>query len=350
MNLKNTKMYIKLAYMYREMKWKLKKYNVENISLENSNKNKAYIFISADYGNFGDVAITYAQKLFLEEQLKNYEIIEVPSKKTYAYIKVIKKIIKPNDIITLIGGGNMSNRYDGIEEARRMVVKEFKNNKIISFPQTIEFDDWTKGKESLKRTKKIYLHNNNLVLFAREKVSFEAMKKYFADREIYLTPDIVMYLKGKISKEDIIRKDIGICFRKDCEKSIDDSLKNQILNMVKDDKKEYFDTYIDGHKFTYDTRYNDLMNLLKKVASKEIVITDRLHGMIFCYITNTPCLVIDNANHKIKSTYDTWLKNCSYIKLVDNEISIEDINKLKNSNEDINLEDKFDILKRVINK
>lgn len=347
--MKNTKLYIKLAYMYREIKWKMKRYNIQNISLEDNNKNKAYVFISADYGNLGDVAITYAQKLFLKEQLKNYEIIEVPSKETYAYIKYIKKIIKPNDIITLIGGGNMSNKYDGIEESRRMVVKEFKRHRIISFPQTIEFDDSTYGKVSLKRTKKIYKHNN-LILFAREKMSFETMKKTFGDKEIYLTPDIVMYLKGKIIKKDNIRKGIGICFREDKEKSIEDSLKDKILDIVKDDKKEYFDTYIDNDKFIYDKRYSNLMNFIKKIASKELVITDRLHGMIFCYITNTPCLVIDNANHKIKSTYDTWLKKCSYIKLVNNKISIKDINKLKDANTDINLEKKFDILKKVINK
>lgn len=347
--MKETKLYIKLAYLYREIKWKLKKYNTQNISLKDNNKNKAYVFISADYGNLGDIAITYAQKLFLKEQLKNYEIVEVPSKETYAYIKIIKRIIKPNDIITLIGGGNMSNKYDGIEESRRMVIKEFESNRIISFPQTIEFDDSNYGKVSLKRTKKIYKHNN-LILFAREKMSFETMKKIFKDKEIYLTPDIAMYLKGKIIKEDTTRKGIGICFRKDCEKSIDDSLKNQILEMVENDEKEYFDTYIGSDKFVYDTRYDDLMNFIKKIASKELVITDRLHGMIFCYITNTPCLVIDNANHKIKSTYNTWLRGCSYIKLVDNKISMKDISELKNTNVDINLEEKFDILKKVINK
>lgn len=348
--MKETKLYIKLAYLYREIKWKMKKYNTHNISLGNNNKNKAYIFIAADYGNLGDVAITYAQKLFLEELLKNYEIIEVPSKKTYEYIKTIKKVIKPNDIITLIGGGNMSNRYDGIEESRRMVVKEFKNNKIISFPQTIEFDDSTYGKESLKRTKKIYSHNNNLILFAREKMSFELMKKLFVNKEVDLAPDIVMYLKGKVIRKNTLRSGIGVCFRDDSEKSIDDGLKTQILDAIKNEEKEYFDTYIGNEKFVYDTRYDDLMSFLKDVASKELVVTDRLHGMIFCYITNTPCLVIDNANHKIKSTYETWLKNCGYIKLIDNKFSIQDINEVKNASVDINLEEKFDTLKKAINK
>lgn len=349
MKIKETKLYIKLAYMYREIKWKLKKYSNENISLGDNNKNKAYVFISADYGNLGDVAITYAQKLFLKEQLKNYEIIEVPSKETYAYIKYIKKIIKPNDIITLIGGGNMSNKYDGIEESRRMIVKEFKRNRIISFPQTIEFDDSTHGKVSLKRTKKMYKHNN-LILFAREKMSFEVMKRLFKGTEVYLAPDIVMYLKGKIIKEDTVRSGIGVCFRDDSEKSIEDSLKSQILDVFNDEGKEYFDTYIGNENLVYDTRYNDLMNFIKKIASKELVITDRLHGMIFCYITNTPCLVIDNANHKIRSTYDTWLKDCKYIKLIDNKFSIQDISDMKNANTDTNLEDKFDMLKKIINK
>jgi len=34
-------------------------------------KKQVYIFLAADYGNLGDVAITYAQTKFLKEHTKN---------------------------------------------------------------------------------------------------------------------------------------------------------------------------------------------------------------------------------------------------------------------------------------
>ena len=42
------------------------------------------------------------------------------------------------------------------------------------------------------------------------------------------------------------------------------------------------------------------------------MITDRLHVMIFCYLTYTPCLAIDNSNHKVSYVFE-YLKKCGYI-------------------------------------
>jgi pyruvyl transferase EpsI len=47
----------------------------------------------------------------------------------------------------------------------------------------------------------------------------------------------------------------------------------------------------------------------------EVVVTDRLHGMIFAAITGTPCVVLQNSNHKIESTHQTWLSSLSHIML-----------------------------------
>ena len=37
--------------------------------------------------------------------------------------------------------------------------------------------------------------------------------------------------------------------------------------------------------------------------------------MIFCLITDTPCIVLNNYNHKIIGTYD-WISNNKFIKFV----------------------------------
>ena len=44
-------------------------------------------------------------------------------------------------------------------------------------------------------------------------------------------------------------------------------------------------------------------NKLTEFASARLVITDRLHGLIFSAITNTPCIAFDNLSGKVHGTY-----------------------------------------------
>ena len=46
--------------------------------------------------------------------------------------------------------------------------------------------------------------------------------------------------------------------------------------------------------------------------SARLVITDRLHGMIFSAVTGTPCVALNNSNGKVGYEYE-WLKDVPYI-------------------------------------
>ena len=62
---------------------------------------------------------------------------------------------------------------------------------------------------------------------------------------------------------------------------------------------------------------------MQEFADSELVITDRLHGMVFAALTGTPCIVFSNYNHKVKGTYD-WISYLPYIKYVE---SLEEAKK-----------------------
>ncbi len=347
------KIKIILKYFIKEKLRSIKyRFKSEKINLDENTK-KAFIFLAADYGNIGDIAITYAQKEFLKDCLKNYQIIEINLHDTYKYLYFLKKNINKDDILTIIGGGNLTNRYDYFEELRRIVIKNFKNNKIISFPQTIEFTDDYFGQISKRRSQKIYSKNRNLIIFAREKKSFENMKETFPKNKVLLCPDIVMYLKEKLNIKKEKREKIGICLRDDKEKAINsDIVKEKIIKKCGKENIAYMSTHTGDENYKQEKRDKYFKDLLEEISKKEFFVTDRLHGMIFCYLTNTPCLAFDNDNHKVKETYDLWLKDCEFIKLVsNNEINdidkfIEEIKTIKINN--INLKDKFDNLKKAI--
>lgn len=61
----------------------------------------------------------------------------------------------------------------------------------------------------------------------------------------------------------------------------------------------------------------------KKNSSSKIVITDRLHAMLICAITGTPCIAFDNISKKVQGVCELWLEKFPYIKFVD---SISHIN------------------------
>lgn len=277
------------------------------------------------HGNIGDNAIAIAEEELIKKFFPQYELYMMQEKYLDICVKKVRKIIKDQDIIMLHGGGNIGDTYERPEKGRREVIKTFPNNKIIIFPQTAYFSDTIEGQKQLEKSKEIYNNHKNLIIFAREEKSYEFMKKNFYNCKIYLTPDMVMTLNKSI---DLDRKGALLLFRTDKEKT----LENESIEKIKEIVKTKFEKYtisdmnlgsgivnIGGKK-----REKILDNKFKQFQTSQIVITDRLHGMIFAAITETPCVVFGNFNHKITESYK-WLENLEYIRFCDNMNKIEDI-------------------------
>lgn len=279
------------------------------------NGHKCFIFLAADYGNLGDVAITLAQKEYLKVKFPMHEVIEVPASMTINAIKHIKKIISPQDIITIVGGGNMGDLYPDIELLRLMVVQSFPNNHIILFPQTI---DYSEGKESnwlQNKSCKIYLRHRNLTMCAREKRSAQIMKTVYQGVDVRLTPDIVMSLDRHTDENR--GNYVIFCLRSDKEKNDNSKLELQVIQYCKKLglTSLYKDTHIGAGRFSEIEKYTELTNLLENFSQSKLVVTDRLHGMIFAFITRTPAIVLPNSNFKIEGCYQ-WIKSCGFISFI----------------------------------
>lgn len=324
-------------------------FNSKKINI-NKNKRQAYVILGADYTNLGDIAITYAQINFLKENLPdNYEVIEIDVDEVYNYYLDLKKNISNDSIITLIGGGNTGDLYEFIESKRRFILRKFRKNKIISFPQTITY----KGDKKSDIYKRMFVSSckkcKNLTLIAREKESEKIYKSLNTGATILLVPDIVFSLDRE---NELERKGISIIFRNDKEKKIEHYIEIKIEEYIEQMNIEV--SYNDTCDIEIDKdKYIILEEFIDNILNKKLVITDRLHGMILCYITNTPCLVFENNNYKIKSTYNTWLKKQNFIRLVkDNDFNgwKSAINELLNidkiSKERLTMN--FDILKRKL--
>lgn len=288
-------------------------------------RKKIIVALAADYGNLGDVAITYAQTKFLRSNFPDYEIIDFPISKTFSEIKALKKICNPQDIITIVGGGNTGDMYDDIEYCRQFIISKFPKNKIISFPQTVDFSDTINGKKAMQKAIKVYNKHANLLLTAREKSSLNKYEQNFGNNDVMFLPDIVLYLDEQHPQYE--RKDLTLCLRSDGEKSIDNSQQNLLIDQLEEKYKiQYYDTHINKTNLSIEERELELNKIWTAFKKSKVVVTDRLHGMIFCAITKTPCVAIDNSNKKISGVYNAWLKDLKYITML-SEFNINETQK-----------------------
>ena len=75
-----------------------------------------------------------------------------------------------------------------------------------------------------------------------------------------------------------------------------------------------------------ENREEILLDIWNKFFESKVVITDRLHGMIFCAITKTPCIVMRSLDHKVTDSYE-WIKELNYIRFVD-MLEFENVDKI----------------------
>lgn len=275
-------------------------------------KPKVIIALAADYGNLGDVAISYAQAEFLNKRYPGHQIVELPISQTFSKLRALQEVCCSEDIITIAGGGNMGDRYEEIEYCRKFVIKQFPNNPIISFPQTIDFSHTKHGCKKLQETIKAYSVHRRLTLIAREVISQQLMKAYFPSHKVLLMPDVVMTLDK--SKPQCERRGILLCLRSDQEQQMNPLQAEQLAKLHEAfGSVRSYDTHIRKAHMLPEARMHELNKIWNAFKSAQVVITDRLHGMIFCYITKTPCLVFPSLNYKIKASFE-WIKDCGYIQ------------------------------------
>jgi len=161
-------------------------------------------------------------------------------------------------------------------------------------------------------------------LVAREKKSFGMMKELYPNADVMLAPDIVLSAHASdFGIQAQSRSGALLCMRSDLEKSIDESTLKTVKAIFEKKGMAYTvtDTHCEGWCFA-NKRNLLVKDKLEEFSGAKIVITDRLHGMVFSAITGTPCIALSNYNHKISGTYE-FIKYLPYIKFVQTESEIK---------------------------
>ena len=264
---------------------------------------------------------------------KNYGDEAIIMSEISQSMRLIKYIINKNDIIIITGGGYFG-LYENTISLQTKIVENFPNNSIIIFPCSIFYNP-NKAK-IYKNYLKIFNNHTDLTLFTRDNISYRTALRLFKNNSIYNVPDIVTRLNTSIIKNNYKRAGIGLILRRD-ELLLTHEDRLYIINLA----KKYFKNNVyrrDSNNFFLpkeSTRKNETIEFINFIAQKELIITDRLHGMIFSVITGTPCIVFGNNYHKIKSSYYSWFKDLEYVIFIEKNNIEKDLEKnierLKNS-------------------
>lgn len=265
-----------------------------------------------NHGNLGDHAIAIAERRMLN-RVNSHPPLSF-SGDTVPLLLALRRYATPEDTIYLHGGGNMGTMYRCEEDYRLRLIASLHDNRIILFPQTMSYEDTADSRRFLRHTQRVYGAHPDLHLFAREQVSYERMKAAYPDNDVRLVPDIVLSLGGQDGAEFGKRRGVLLCMRDDVEQDVAGSACRRFESIVDHmgEAWRYTDTTVKANHVSQEKGEELVHAKLDEFRAARLVITDRLHGMIFSAVTGTPCVALNNSNGKVGFEYE-WLKGLPYI-------------------------------------
>lgn len=304
-----------LLWQYTEVKKQWNKIRKE--------KKKYWILAGTPlHGNLGDQAIALAEIQLLKGIDDEKEILEIPLLSLLYHYRLFKKIVGKEKII-IHGGGFMGSLWMKEEIMLRNVIEAYKDNVIIILPQTVFFEE--DKMEEYNKSKQIYSSHKNLHICTREKKSYDLACSMINKEHVHLVPDMVPYLKYDV-KHISKKKEVLLCLRSDKEKVLSDTEKTRIYTILQKNFNRMVketDTVME-YGITSDKREQEVKQKIEEFASVELVITDRLHGMVFAAIAGTPCIALTNCNYKIEGVYE-WIKNNEYVRYIEDVSQIDNV-------------------------
>lgn len=306
-----SKMRAKLGWLRRRPRQIINDYkNIKNTKKKNAanDHQKIFYFGIPEHSNLGDLAQYYCIKRYFKKYYSDYAVTEIFTRNyldnSFGLRDYLKSAIKPNDLIFFQSGyctQDLGGREDFMHQA---VIQDFPENPMIMLPQTIYFRDENRK----KLASHIYDAHKKLFFMARDQISYEMAKNMFPHIYVESYPDIVTTLIGQY-EYSFERNGVLFCIRNDSEKFYSDE---EIDSLIK-----HFDGVAECSRLDTTIREepevirNKLQKYIEgyfeKFAHYKLVITDRYHGTIFSLISNTPVIVIQTKDHKVKTGVD-WFK------------------------------------------
>jgi exopolysaccharide biosynthesis predicted pyruvyltransferase EpsI/GT2 family glycosyltransferase len=313
------KLNVRILKSYKK-RWKISEV-FENNKSKMFSKKRIFLIGSEDFRNLKDHHIAISEMEYLQNIFPEYSIIEITASEYKEVRNLLSFIIRRRDLVCLPGGGNMAKVNSHSEYILKDVMKKFRNNRKVIFPQTIHYNSSDDGILRLVKDQSFINKCKNLILCVRELSSYDLAKQYF-DCEVVLIPDAVLYTNYS-NRYHFDRRGAMLLLHNDLEGALSQQDRMTIEGVVRQSELNihYNDTILNSDISVFDRR-DVVDSFIQKIAKSEIVITDHLHGMLFSAISLTPCIALSNYDEKIDGVYD-WISKFGFIKVIQNISELE---------------------------
>jgi pyruvyl transferase EpsO len=247
----------------------------------------------------------------------------------------------------LQGGGNFGDRYPAHHEFRLRVLQDFPKNRIVFFPQQVTFLD----NDYLQRTADFLKEHAGVTLFARGVVAQQMFTRYFGPiARVEPAPDMAFMLGPQSRTCDPVYDIVWIA-RTDQERANDQTevaarLSSQgaekyvlprfpdgvEINFVVKQRPptifltDWFSLFFENEearlayqRLEFDARAQaTVARALYILSLGRMVITDRLHGHLFCLLLGIPHVLLNNDSGKNWNFYETWTRESPLCRLARN--------------------------------
>jgi pyruvyl transferase EpsO len=281
------------------------------------------------YRNIGDILIWYGTEFFLKT-------FNARCKYKSSFYTFKKKKISANIIILLQGGGNFGDLWDGPQDFRRRIIKDYPNNKIIILPQTIFYSN----ENNLISDAKLFSMHKKLVICARDEESLKILKNHFSTNTILLVPDMAFCIPAGALKKIKINPSYKTLFVKRTDQEINTHIdyfahinENNIdISDWPPMEKETIVAFllrcflwINRRMHILFSKITDLyacyifkQNMIKIgvrfISKYKKIYTTRLHAAILCCILEKPFILFNNSYGKNSSFFKTWFSDLDDIE------------------------------------
>lgn len=295
-----------------------------------SNVPKIILFGIPEHGNLGDHAITCGERAFFHKNFSKYPLLELSWEMANDNRAYLMDRIEKKDLICIQGGGFLGSLWENEQDQVNQVIERFHENTVLILPQTYWCEDDEAGQLTAERFGQAMSRCENICVCLREKESYERFKNCFPNIPVLMVPDMALYIQTKLKEQ---RENYALlCLRNDKERVVE--CEQGIKDCIAERGLQYKETStVLDRQIPYGTEEKYVWDKLDEFAKAKLVVTDRLHGMIFAALMRTPCIAFNNISRKVEGVY-RWIDQQANVCVIENENEIEAAEKYLSAKEE----------------